>query len=104
MIFSTHVIAHAERLCERIAIIAGGKIRFEGLVAEARDRLRPQVRLKTRNADGAVAQRAARRCRGARTAYWHFELPEAGIEPLLQGADRRRRRHRGAVDRAAGPA
>src|SRR3546814_20957227 len=27
IIFSTNVIAHAERLCERIAIIAGGKIR-----------------------------------------------------------------------------
>src|ERR671921_2754545 len=32
IIFSTHVIAHAERLCERIAIIAAGKVRFEGLV------------------------------------------------------------------------
>src|SRR3546814_2270802 len=29
IIFSTHVIAHAERLCERIAIIAGGRLRFE---------------------------------------------------------------------------
>src|SRR5688500_8224378 len=53
IIFSTHAIAHAERLCERIAIIAGGRIRFEGEVAKARDRLKPQVRLKTRNADGA---------------------------------------------------
>src|SRR3546814_9995622 len=44
IIFSTHVIAHAERLCERVAIIAGGRIRFEGSVAEARERLRPQVR------------------------------------------------------------
>ena len=32
ILFSTHVIAHAERLCERIAIIAGGKVRFEGAV------------------------------------------------------------------------
>src|SRR3546814_4351704 len=52
IIFSTHVIAHAERLCERIAIIAGGKIRFEGKVSEARDRLRPQVRLETRKTEG----------------------------------------------------
>src|SRR4051812_22468276 len=36
IIFSTHVIAHAERLCERIAIIAQGKVRFEGRPAEAR--------------------------------------------------------------------
>jgi ABC-2 type transport system ATP-binding protein len=36
IIFSTHVIAHAERLCERIAIIAKGKVVFEGAVDEAR--------------------------------------------------------------------
>src|SRR5439155_23624029 len=47
IIFSTHVIAHAERLCERIAIIARGKVRFEGRVAEARGRLRPLDRLQT---------------------------------------------------------
>jgi ABC-2 type transport system ATP-binding protein len=83
VIFSTHVIHHAERLCERIAIIAEGRIRFEGLVTEARDRLRPQVRLKTRNADGAWRNSLPA---GARQAgdFWQFELPQAGIEPLLK--------------------
>ncbi|HEX9955542.1 MAG TPA: ATP-binding cassette domain-containing protein [Allosphingosinicella sp.] len=83
IIFSTHVIAHAERLCERIAIIAGGEVRFEGQVAEARDRLRPQVRLRTRNADGpwrpALPADAA-----LNEGVWSFELPPAGIEPLLK--------------------
>src|ERR671921_1571346 len=51
IIFSTHVIAHAERLCERIAIIAQGKAAFEGAVDEARSRLRPIVHLRTRAAD-----------------------------------------------------
>jgi len=83
VIFSTHVISHAERLCERIAIIAGGQIRFEGLVAEARDRLRPQVRLRTRSADGAW--RAALPA-GAQAGdgLWEFELPRQGVEPLLK--------------------
>ncbi|MBS1240544.1 MAG: ATP-binding cassette protein, partial [Proteobacteria bacterium] len=36
VIFSTHVIAHAERLCEQIAIIAGGKVPFAGSVEAAR--------------------------------------------------------------------
>ena len=83
VIFSTHVIHHAERLCERIAIIAGGLIRFEGLVSEARDRLRPQVRLRTRNADGPwrIALPAAAREIGG---TWQFELPKSGIEPLLK--------------------
>ena len=83
IIFSTHVIAHAERLCERIAIIAGGRIRFEGSVAEARDRLRPQVRLRTRARDGAW--RSALPADAANEdGVWHFELPPAGIEPLLK--------------------
>ena len=83
IIFSTHVIAHAERLCERIAIIAGGRIRFEGSVAEARDRLRPQVRLRTRAQDGAWRS-ALPEAVTAEEGVWHFELPAAGIEPLLK--------------------
>jgi len=83
IIFSTHVIAHAERLCERIAIIARGKVRFEGSVAEARERLRPQVRLQTRNTDGpwrAALPPGTRQVDG----FWSFELPRTGIEPLLK--------------------
>jgi ABC-2 type transport system ATP-binding protein len=83
IIFSTHVIAHAERLCERIAIIARGKVRFEGSVAEARERLRPQVRLRTRSADGpwrAALPPGTHQVDG----LWSFELPRTGIEPLLK--------------------
>jgi len=83
ILYSTHVIAHAERLCERIAIIAGGRLRFEGSVEEARDRLRPRVRLGTRAADGAwraALPAAAIHAEGV----WQFELPETGIEPLLR--------------------
>jgi ABC-2 type transport system ATP-binding protein len=39
ILFSTHVMSHAERLCDRLAIIAGGERRFEGTVAEARGTL-----------------------------------------------------------------
>ncbi len=83
VIFSTHIIAHAERLCDRIAIIAGGKVPFAGRVDEARDRLRPQVRLETRTRDGAwrAALPHDARCEGA---FWHFTLPETGTEPLLR--------------------
>ena len=83
VIFSTHVIAHAERLCERVAIIAGGKVAFEGGVDEARGRLRPIVRLRTRSADGPwrAALPADARCDGGE---WVFELPPGGPEPLLR--------------------
>jgi len=83
VIFSTHVIAHAERLCERIAIIAGGKVPFEGRVDIARDRLPPQVRLETRHADGpwrAALPHDARH----EGQFWYFSLPPSGIEPLLR--------------------
>ena len=83
IIFSTHVIAHAERLCERIAIIAKGKVAFDGRVDEARSRLRPIVRLRTRASDGpwrAAIPASARR----EGDEYVFELPEGGPEPLLK--------------------
>ena len=83
VIFSTHVIAHAERLCDEVAIIAGGKVPFAGPVDVARDRIRPQVRLETRMADGnwRAALPADARQEGN---FWLFSLPESGIEPLLR--------------------
>jgi ABC-2 type transport system ATP-binding protein len=83
IIFSTHVIAHAERLCESVAIIAKGKVAFDGRVDEARARLRPIVRLRTRATDGpwrsAIPENAHRE-----GGEWVFELPEGGPEPLLK--------------------
>lgn len=35
VIFSTHVMSHAERLCRRIVLLAGGRKVFEGTVREA---------------------------------------------------------------------
>ena len=83
VIFSTHVIAHAERLCDSVAIIAGGKVPYAGSVDAARDRIRPQVRLETRNPDGPwrAALPADTRREGQ---FWYFPLPESGVEPLLR--------------------
>ena len=83
VIFSTHVIAHAERLCEGVAIIAGGKVPYAGSVDEARDRIPQQVRLETRAQDGPwrAALPADARHEGN---YWFFDLPETGVEPLLR--------------------
>ena len=82
VIFSTHVIAHAERLCEEIAIIADGKIPFKGKVSAARDRLRPQVHLETRNLDGPWRAAIPADCKPL-GHNWHFTLPASGVEPLL---------------------
>ena len=92
VLFSTHVIAHAERLCDQVAIIAGGKVPFAGPVDVARDRLRPQVRLETREGDGiwrgALPANATRAQKADGSTFWTFELPDygkdAGVEPLLR--------------------
>jgi ABC-2 type transport system ATP-binding protein len=83
VIFSTHVIAHAERLCDEVAIIAGGKVPFAGPVDVARDRIPPQVRLETRAVDGPwrSALPADARKEGR---FWSFTLPSTGVEPLLR--------------------
>jgi ABC-2 type transport system ATP-binding protein len=82
VIFSTHVIAHAERLCYSVAIIAGGKVPYAGSVDAARDRIPAQVRLETRNPDGPW--RAVVGSARHEGAFWYFPLPESGIEPLLR--------------------
>jgi ABC-2 type transport system ATP-binding protein len=83
VIFSTHVIAHAERLCENVAIIAAGKVPYAGSVDAARDRIPAQVRLETASKDGPwrAALPPASRAEGN---FWNFALPESGIEPLLR--------------------
>ena len=72
-----------ERLCEGVAIIAGGKVPYAGSVDAARDRIPAQVRLETERGEGAwrAALPADARNEGR---YWLFSLPESGIEPLLR--------------------
>lgn len=83
VIFSTHVIAHAERLCDEVAIIAGGKVPFAGPVDVARDRIAAQVRLETRATQGPWRAGLPHDARHE-GRYWTFALPETGIEPLLR--------------------
>ena len=66
VLFSTHVMAHAERLCDRILVIAGGKKVFDGSLADSKRVLPRRVKIE---AEGDVAPLRA--------------LPEvAGVEPM----------------------
>ena len=56
IIFSTHVMEHAERLCDRFLILAKSKKRFEGTLAQARDAFPPQVIIRLRNKSGDAEQ------------------------------------------------
>lgn len=82
ILLSTHVMAHAERLCDRIAIIARSQRRFEGTVEEARALLPMQVRYTPRQDSDSVA---ALLPAGAehRNGGWHFVIGDGDVEPLL---------------------
>ncbi|MBI1391549.1 MAG: ATP-binding cassette domain-containing protein [Alphaproteobacteria bacterium] len=64
IIFSTHVMEHAERLCDRFLIIARGRKRFEGTLEQARESVPQPIALRTR-ASPEELQRLA----GVRRAY-----------------------------------
>ena len=55
IIFSTHVMQHAERLCDRFLIIAKGEKRFEGTMAEAREEFSQRLYLRTSAIAAAIA-------------------------------------------------
>ena len=88
VIFSTHVIHHAERLCDDVAIIAGGKVPYAGSVDAARDRIPAQVRLETRRAEGAwrtaLPDDARHDPKKDGSHFWYFPLPAGGIQALLK--------------------
>ncbi len=86
VIFSTHVMAHAQRLCDRLAIIARSRRRFEGTVDDARALLPMQVRYTPR-VTGDAAALAALLPAGASESggAWHFPITPDAVEPLLKG-------------------
>lgn len=49
IMFSTHVMQHAERLCDRIGLVARGRDVFTGSLDEARALLPAKIRLRTRD-------------------------------------------------------
>ena len=83
ILFSTHVMAHAERLCDRLAIIAGGKRRFEGTVAEARGMLPMQAHYQPERDDPSIADILPADARHT-GRDWVFPVPDGGIEAMLR--------------------
>lgn len=54
IIFSTHVMQHAERLCDRFLILADGKSRFEGTLEQARKIFPPRLIVRTSDPIGVL--------------------------------------------------
>lgn len=82
VLFSTHVMAHAERLCDRLAIIAGGKRRFEGTVSDARALLPMRALYTPTRDDPGVAAHLPADAEHIGTG-WRFIVPEDGVERVL---------------------
>jgi len=55
IIFSTHVMQHAERLCDRFLILANGKKRFEGTLAQARASFSQRLHIRTDAPQSVIA-------------------------------------------------
>ena len=55
VLFSTHVMQHAERLCDQVVLMARGRKAFDGTVAEARATTRRFIELEGEIAPDAVA-------------------------------------------------
>ncbi|NBV45582.1 MAG: ATP-binding cassette domain-containing protein [Planctomycetia bacterium] len=47
IVFSTHIMEHAERLCDRLVLIARGRAVFDGTVAEARRIIPRRIVIRT---------------------------------------------------------
>ena len=89
VLFSTHVMQHAERLCERILLIAGGRKIFDGGIPEARRTL-PQ-RLVVETDQGVEIPRlpgmaTLEKSQQENRWRWEATLDEAGDpQGILQG-------------------
>ena len=83
VVFSTHVMQHAERLCDRLLLLKQGRKRFEGTIAEARAQL-PASLTVTARADlaGLPGVRAAQPSGTADGEWQDWALTlEPGVDP-----------------------
>ena len=86
VLFSTHVMQHAERLCDRILLMAKGRKIFEGTIGAAKRLFPRRVRIETgddieavRSLKGVAAVRALEMTNGEAKANghgWEIEMGE----------------------------
>jgi len=96
VLFSTHVMQHAERLCDRILLLAKGRKIFDGTLAEAKETIPRRVRIETkddiaplRELSEVVVVRAVESLNVAlassAVAHWELELRDhADPQSILQ--------------------
>jgi ABC-2 type transport system ATP-binding protein len=82
ILFSTHVMGHAERMCDRLSIIAKGQVRFEGTVDDARSELPMRAHYVPCSGFDAVKSLLPSDAEAAATG-WRFTVPDGGAEKLI---------------------
>ncbi|MFM9852286.1 MAG: ABC transporter ATP-binding protein [Sphingomonadaceae bacterium] len=82
ILFSTHVMGHAERMCDHLSIIAKGQVHFNGTVDDARAMLPMRARYVASNGQDSVR---ALLPDGAEPAGegWRFTVPHGGAEAIV---------------------
>src|SRR5205085_10547081 len=96
IIFSTHVMQHAERLCDRVILMAKGKKIFDGSIPEAKRVIPRRVRIESeddiapvRELTDVLSMRALEKANGEvhqnGSHQWELELREnADPQSILQ--------------------
>jgi ABC-2 type transport system ATP-binding protein len=96
ILFSTHVMQHAERLCERILLMAKGKKIFDGTIVEAKRTMPRRVRIETdddinplRELHGVISVSPVEAVHGAASpnvvTHWDLQIGEsADAQAILQ--------------------
>jgi ABC-2 type transport system ATP-binding protein len=82
ILFSTHVMGHAERLCDHLSIIVGGLVRFDGTVEEARSTMPMQAQYTPDKPGVKIAAMLPKDAQEAGGA-WRFTVPDGGVEDIL---------------------
>jgi ABC-2 type transport system ATP-binding protein len=84
VLFSTHVMQHAERLCDRLVIIGGGRRLFDGTVTEARRTLPRRVRIETDDDPAALGRLpGVASLNSGGPGVWEVELLEQADPQLI---------------------
>ncbi len=96
ILFSTHVMQHAERLCERILLMAKGKKIFDGTIAESKRAMPRRVRIETEDDIGPLralngvlsvgpAEKSGASTGAAGPTHWELQIGEnADPQAILQ--------------------
>ena len=83
ILFSTHVMGHAERMCDRLSIIARGQVRFEGTVDDAR-RMLPMRAHYVPSSDGEGVRALLPNDAQHSADGWQFTVPSGGAEVIVK--------------------